>query len=156
MSSTQTTTLGTPSTTVRTLPLGLGTVAAAVAFNALGVFGDGTDGGEHSAGEFWFVNAIIVVSAAIVFGLVVPRYTGRATGLALGLSIAGLVFVPVAFWSGLPAVLAIGGVMLGTAGRDRGRGRAANVAVVIGILALIGYVAVYVLDWMATNNIAGM
>lgn len=154
--STTHTDLRTTTGTVGILPSALATVAGAIALNALGVFGDGTDGAEHSAGEFWFVSGVIAVSAAIVFGLVVPRYAGRSAGLGLGLAIAGLLLLVPAFWSGLPAVLGAGGVVLGIAARRVGRGGVATAAVAVGALALIGYVAIYVLDWMATNNIAGM
>jgi hypothetical protein len=45
-------------------------------------------------------------------------------------------------------------VLLGLAGRDHERGHtAAQVAVVLGLLALIGCVAAYTLDWMSTNGI---
>jgi hypothetical protein len=66
-----------------------------------------------------------------------------------------LLLVP-AFWSGLPAVLGSGGLVLGLAARRTRRSGVATAAVAIGALAMIGYVAIYVLDWMATNNIAGM
>ena len=145
------------STESRTGPIALGTVVAAVALDALGTFGDGSSGSEHGAGEFFTIAGVIVVAAAIVFGWVVPRWSDRpkAAGVGLGLSIAGLVFV-LAFWSGLPPVLGVGGILLGQAARARGRGGMATAAITVGTLALVSDVAIYVMDWMSTNNIAGM
>ena len=54
------------------------------------------------------------------------------------------------------AVLGSGGVVLGVAARRTRRSGVATAAVAIGALALIGYVVIYLLDWMATNNIADM
>lgn len=128
------------------------------AFTALGVFGDGTGGAEHSASEFFVIASLTAVAVAIVFGVVVPRTLRgtKAAGVGLGLSIAGLLLV-VAFWSGLTPALAFGGLVLGAAARRSGRRTGmGGVAVAIGALALVGYVASYVTDWMATNNIAGM
>jgi hypothetical protein len=144
-------------TSARLVPAALGTVAAAIALDALGTFGDGSGGSEHGASEFLAIAGVIVVASAIVFGLVVPRLADskRAGGVGLGLSIAGLVLVLV-FWSGLPPVLAVGGILLGTAARSRGRGGAATAAIAVGVLALVGDVAIYVADWMSTNNILGM
>jgi hypothetical protein len=153
------TTLATRPTTRTTSPLlpaavFLGTTAC----TALGVFGDGTDGAQHDPGEFFVIAALGAIAVAVVFGLVVPR-TLRGTksaGVGLGLSIAGLVLV-VAFWSGLTPALAVGGMVLGAAARRSGRRTTkGGVAIAIGALALVGYVASYVTDWMATNNIAGM
>ena len=61
------------------------------------------------------------------------------------------------FWSGIGPLLAVSGILLGLAARrtPNGAGKGA-VAVAIGALAMLGYVAIYVSDWMATNNIAGM
>ena len=61
------------------------------------------------------------------------------------------------FWSGIGPVLAVSGILLGLAARRTGDGPGKGAfAVGIGALALLGYVAIYVSDWMATNNIAGM
>ena len=141
---------------VPVLPIALATAGGAIALNALGIFGDGTDGAQHSSGEFWVVSGVIAVATAVVFGLVVPRYYGRSAGVGLGLAIAGLLLLFPVFWSGLPAVLASGGLVLGVAARRTRPNRVATAAVAVGALALIGYLAIYVLDWMATNNIGGM
>ena len=93
-----------------------------------------------------------------MFGAVVPHFrdSRRAAAVGLGLSIAGLVLV-LAFWSGLTPSLAVGGLLLGVAARLRNvRPTMGAVAIAVGALALVGYVAIYVTDWMGTNNIAGM
>ena len=91
------------------------TVGGAIALNALGIFGDGTAGAEHSAGEFWIMTALILVAAALVFGIVVRRFAGtpRAGTAGLVLALLGVLLVVPAFWSGLPVVLGAGGLMLG-------------------------------------------
>ena len=49
------------------------------------------------------------------------------------------------------------GILLGSAARRTPEGAGKGIAAVaIGALALVGYVAIYISDWMATNNIAGM
>jgi len=150
--------LGSTTTRGRFSPLAIGTVLGAIAFTALGVFGDGSTGADHDPGQFLAMSSVILVAAVVVLGVVVPRWENKPTaaGVGLGLSIAGLLLVAPAFWSGLPVVLATGGLMLGGAARRKGRGGVATAAIVLGTLALVGYVAIYVGDWMATNNIAGM
>lgn len=145
-------------TTHRFSPPAIGTVLGTIAFTALGVFGDGSKGADHNPREFLVLSAVIVVAAIVVLGVVVPRWENRpkAAGVGLGLSIAGLLLLAPAFWSGVPAILAAGGTLLGGAARRHGRGGVATAAIVLGTVALIGYAAIYLGDWMSTNNIAGM
>ena len=94
----------------------------------------------------------------------VPRGRPRVAGaraappnLGLGLAIAALPFVLV-FWAGHHP--GAGGLRHAPRGRQlvvraTVRARAAP-PMRLGALALLGYVAIYVSDWMATNNIAGM
>ena len=99
-------------------------------------------------GEFLIVCAIIAVAGAVVFGLIVPRGLQReASGAtALVLSVLGLLTVA-AFWSGLPPILAGGGALLGWAGRDADPGRGMSwAAILIGALALVGYLVIYASD----------
>ncbi len=141
-------------------PAAIGSIVGAVALNALGILGDGTagDDGNPLVG-FLVVCGFIGVAAALVFGWVVPRginkvATSGVSGVAgLVLSVLALVFVAV-FWSGLPPVLAAGGIVLGLAGRDAHRGAGvANAAIVVGILALIADFSIYALDWLSTNGV---
>ena len=77
-----------------------------------------------------------------------PRRVLKESNLAT----IGLLSVPVLFWSGLPLVLGAAATMLGHAGKraDEGSGKAIA-AFVLGVLALIGYVAVYVGDYLSTH-----
>jgi len=156
MTSTQMSLAHTTSLPVR--PTAIATVIGTLAFAALGTFGDGADGSDYGAREFLVVAAIVVAVAALMFAFVVPRAlsSGRTGNLGLGLAVASLPFVLV-FWSGITPLLAVSGILLGLAARRTtdGAGKGA-VAVGVGALALLGYVAIYVSDWMATNNIAGM
>jgi hypothetical protein len=148
-----------PDTDRTMLPVAALTFLGTSAFTALGLFGDGTDGAEHDPVEFFVITGVTAVAIAIVFGLVVRRvqHGSRAAGVGLGLAVAGLVLVVLAFWSGLTPPLAVGGMLLGGAARRTGRRPTLGaVAIALGALALVGYVAIYALDWMSTNNIAGL
>jgi hypothetical protein len=126
-------------------PVAIAAIAIATTLAAVGTWSGDEDQG---AKEFLVVCAIIAVAAAVVFGWVVPRGLQReaAGATALTLSILGLLTV-VAFWSGLTPILAGGGALLGWAGRDADRGRAMSwAAVVIGAIALVGYLAIYSTD----------
>jgi hypothetical protein len=126
-------------------PVAIGAIALATTFAAVGTYGGNAEQGTR---EFLVVCAIIAVAAAVVFGLIVPRGLQReaAGATALTLSILGLLTV-LAFWSGLTPILAGGGALLGWAGRDADRGRGmCRSAVVIGAIALVGYLVIYALD----------
>jgi len=135
-------------------------VAGAVALNAFGIWGDGTPGGEDDRLVSFLVECgFIAIGAALVFGLAVPRglkrlaATGRAGSGAVVLSLLALVLVVPAFWTGLPPVLAAGGIVLGLAGRTAARSGLAIAAMVVGLLAIVGDVAIYIADWMNTNGV---
>jgi hypothetical protein len=109
----------------------------------------GTAFGAHDWGEVLVVSGILVVTTAVVFGLVVPRALRKdsAGGTALGLSIPALVLLLPAFWAGLPLVLGVAGALIGNAGRRAPTGAGKCIAaVVLGTLAAIGYLAIYVSD----------
>jgi hypothetical protein len=99
---------------------------------------------EEALREFLVVTGMIVVAAAIVFGVVVPRAVARggSPGTALTLSLLGLLLAA-AYWSGIPPVLALGGVVLARHSRPGGASRA---AVVVGVLALLADLAVVIAD----------
>ena len=108
------------------------------------------DSAAEGASEVGF---IVLLSAAI-FGLVVARGQRHvaAGGRGIALGVIGLLAVPVLFWSGMPLVLGAGATLLGQAGRraDTGSGKAIA-AFVLGVLTVIGYVAVYVGDYVHTH-----
>ena len=95
-------------------PVAIGAIALATVLAALGTFGDSSQ--DNKARDFLVLCAVIAVAAAVVFGWVVPRGLEKeaAGAAALTLSILGLVSV-LAFWSGLPPILAAGGALLGWA-----------------------------------------
>jgi hypothetical protein len=135
-------------------------IAGAVALNAFGIWGDGTPGaGDDRVVSFLVDCGFIAIGAALVFGLAVPRglkrlaATGRAGAGAVVLSVLALLLVVPAFWTGLPPVLATGGIVLGLAGRTATRGGLAIAATVVGLLAIVGDVAIYIADWMNTNGV---
>ena len=148
-------TLTTPTAgTSRLAPVAVATTLVTLGLDAFGIYGDGS-ASNRGAGELLTTFGITVVTAVVVFALVVPWAMRRpATGTpALTLAVLAALSVPV-FWAGLSPVLGAGAVLLGLAGRDRERGHtAALVAVVVGMLAVIGCVAGYALDWMSTNGI---
>jgi ABC-type sulfate transport system permease subunit len=100
---------------------------------------------EDALRQFLVVLAIIAVGMGIVFGVVVPRAVARggSPGLALTLSLLGLLFAGV-FWSGLPPVLAMGGIAVARSGRDQGG--LARVAVGAGCVALLADLAAVIAD----------
>jgi hypothetical protein len=86
--------------------------------------------------------ALILVLAAIVFGVVVRRTTSSpdhadlAGKRGLVCSILSVLALP-AIWLGLPFVLAGGGVTLGALGRHGRRRRLAVAAIAIGVIVLV-------------------
>ena len=59
-----------------------------------------------------------------------------------------------AFWSGLPLVLGVAGALLGYAGRNAASGARLSIAAfVVGLLSSIGYVAIYVIDFLGQSGV---
>lgn len=76
-----------------------------------------------------------------------------AGGTALALSIPGLVLLLPAFWSGLPLVLGVGGMVLGNHGRSAPSGAGKSIAaLVLGALTVLGYFAIYIGDGIVSGN----
>ena len=119
-------------------------IAVAAILGAWGTFG----GDGNSTGDYIFVLVIIGVLAAIVYGFVVPRaargiWPMARTGLIL--SILGLLTV-IVFWSGAPPIFAFAGILLGYFAREREPSGLATGAILIGVMALIADVAIYIAD----------
>ncbi len=113
-------------------------VAVAAALSATGVFTEV----EYRYTKYALSVVFILVVALIVFGGVVPRALRRpARSGRVGLILSFLaVITVVAFWSGLPPVLALGGIVLGYAGLPAARSRRKLVpraAIGVGVLALV-------------------
>jgi hypothetical protein len=139
------------STRPSTLPVAVATLLGSIAFNALGTVASGTSD-EHGWGEFLTVCAFSLVAVALVFGFAVARLQDgpRAGAVGLVLSVLGLLTV-VAFWAGVTPALAIGGMLLGIDARSSSqRTGLGTAAVAVGALAAVGYVAMYVGDWVSS------
>ena len=125
------------------LPVGVVTTLVVAFFNVARA---------DSAAEALVVTAVDLVVVGLVLALVVApglRHES-AGGRGIVLGVVGLLALVPAFWSGLPMVLGAGAVMLGYAGRraSSGSGRAI-IALVLGTLSVVGYLAVYVSDWIS-------
>ena len=123
----------------RTGLFALASVAIAAGLAAFGTWGGEAD---HSLGDYLGVLAVIVVSASIVFGLVVPRWHGKTAALVVG---ALAVVSIVAFWTGLPIVLGAAAILLGLRLRATER-NPGTVALLLGCLAIAGTVIIYIMD----------
>jgi hypothetical protein len=127
------------------LPAAVG-VALAAALSAWGKFGDHFH--AHSIGEYAIILGLIAVAAALVFGWVVPRGLRKESAgwTAVSLSVLGFLTIAI-FWSGLPPVLAMGGITLGWVGRNaRHGGFLCRAAIAIGVVAIAGDVVIYISD----------
>ena len=84
--------------------------------------------------------ALIVVAGLVVFGVTVPRAIGKGGSTSRAAmvhsGIALLLALP-ASWLGFPAVLAGGGIVLGTRGLAADQRRVAMVAIGVGLLVIL-------------------
>lgn len=111
--------------------------------------------GAHHWGEIAFTSAVAVLVAAAVYGALVPWALRRehAGGTALAVSVLAVLITWPAFWSGLPFVLGIAGIVLGHAGRSARRGAGLSiVGLALGALAAAGYLAIFILDGIVAGN----
>lgn len=130
------------------VPVAIAAAAAPLALIAAWLLRDGAD--DEVVGIL-IICGFIAVAVGVVFGLVVPRTLGKESvgGVALTLSVLGAVTV-VMFWTGVTPALAAGGALLGWSGRDTSKGRnMSTAALVVGLLALVAYVAIVIGDWNA-------
>jgi hypothetical protein len=98
----------------------------------------------HHAREALIVLAGAAVVSVVVFGWLLPRgLTKGAPSTALALSAVATVLLLPAFWSMLPLVLGVAGVMLGQACAAHAPKRG-YAAVGLGALAVTGYLFIYV------------
>jgi hypothetical protein len=145
------TTTHAPTTTrPATLPAAVATFVASCVLTSLGTVASGTSD-EHGWGEFFMVCGFSLVAVVLVFGLAVARLQDgpRAGAVGLALSILGLLTVAV-FWAGVTPALAVGGVLLGMGARRTGqRTMLGTAAMAVGALAIVGYVAIYLGDWVS-------
>lgn len=112
--------------------------------------------GAHDTREIVVVLAAAAIITAAVYGFLMPRALTRpsAGGTALTLSAVAVVLTLPAFWSGLPLILGVAGAALGYAGRNAGSGTGRSVtAIVLGALAVLGYLAIYLVDGVVMGNL---
>lgn len=105
-----------------------------------------------SGAEALIMVVVGLVAVCLVHPLVVVRGLRKesAGGRALAIGIISVLLIVPAFWSGLPMILGGAAALLGYAGRRASSGSGqATAAFVLGALAMIGYVAFYVSDWIA-------
>jgi hypothetical protein len=127
------------STARKTLvPLGAAVLGISSMFTVLGA---------HDVTEIVVCTVVAVAATIGVYGFLLPRALERqsAGGTALALSVIAAVLTLPAFWTGLPLVLGAAGALLGYVGRNAASGGGKSIAaVVLGALAAIGYLAIYV------------
>jgi hypothetical protein len=119
-------------------------VALAAALAAWGTFGES----HPETWEYLIILGFIAVATAVVFGWAVPQGLRRESAgpRALVLSVLGFLAIAI-FWSGLPPILAMGGMVLGWAGRNAERGAwLCRGALALGALAIAADIAVYIQD----------
>jgi len=110
----------------------------------------------HGLREILVVLPVLVGATVGVYGFLLPRKLEHAgaPSAALTLSIIAAVLLFPAFWSGLPLVLGAAGAVLGYAGRNAADGARRSVtAVVLGLLAALGYITIYIVETLALYGI---
>lgn len=138
-----TTTQATQMTGISPAPIGIATAVVASTLTTLFA---------HDWREVAIMVPVILVATGLVFGVVVPRALRKesAGGTALGLSIPAVLLTMPAFWAGLPLVLGAAGMVVGNAGRNaRSGGGKCIAALVLGALAVLGYLAIYTFEFSA-------
>ncbi len=129
------------------IPAAIASTAIAVTLSYLGA---------HDNRERLVELGLQIVAAGVLFGVVVPRGLRQesAGGRALVLGALALLIVVPAFWSGLPIQLGAAACLLGYAGKraDTGSGKAIA-SLVLGLLAVVAYLAIYVGDFVNSNVI---
>ena len=130
-------------------------LAALVALLVFGLFQNviGTNQEDENGGiAYMFV--MLAVNAALgawLFLRVIPRAieAGPETAAKRAAIMGGIAVVTVvAFWLGLPVTVGVAAIVLGLEARKRGAGGLATVALVLGVLALVGMTGITVMDEM--------
>lgn len=108
----------------------------------------------HTVAEWIVEVAVELVAAALLFPLAVRRGLRKpsAGGRGIGFGIAAILLVVPAFWSGLPLLLGTAATLLGLAGRRAEKGAGTAIAsLVLGVLPIAAYVAIYIMDWVLNH-----
>ena len=94
----------------------IGPIVAAIALGAIAVANFAIEGDESGgAGPFAICAVVSLIVATLLFGRVVPRAKEGSTARVALMLAALSVLTLVAFWSGLPQVLAPAAIVLGLA-----------------------------------------
>jgi peptidoglycan/LPS O-acetylase OafA/YrhL len=112
--------------------------------------------GAHNTTEWLVEIAIQAVAAGLLFGLVVRRGLRHesAGGRGIAMAVLALLIVFPAFWTGLPLQLGAAAAILGFAGKRASQGSGkATASLVLGALAVVAYLAIYVLDYLTTHGV---
>jgi hypothetical protein len=117
-----------------------GSLAVAIAIGAVAVANFAGNGDNGGAGPFAVSAVIVVALGALLFARVVPGAVDRGRPARTALVLAGLsVLTLIAFWSGLPQILAPAAIVLGLAAPRSGEANAAvGIASVAYVAALVG------------------
>jgi ABC-type sulfate transport system permease component len=111
--------------------------------------------GAHDWTEIAIGVAAITLATGLVFGLVAPRALRRqsAPGWSLGLGVVAVLATLPAFSSGIPLILGAGAAVLGNNSRtaERRSGMAIT-GLVLGVIAVLGYLAIYIGDGVILGN----
>jgi peptidoglycan/LPS O-acetylase OafA/YrhL len=118
-------------------------VAVYVVTSALTIYG---------ADDRWEIAIVMTLIAGTllgIYGYLLPRELTKArpSRAALVLSIAAVILLLPAFWSGESLLLGAAGALLGYRNRKAPAGAGRSIAaLLLGLLASIGYLAIYVMD----------
>jgi hypothetical protein len=111
--------------------------------------------GAHDWTEIAIAVAAITLTTGLVFGLVAPRALRRhsAPGWSVGLGVVAVLATLPAFSSGVPLILGAGAAVLGKSSRtaERNSGMAIT-GLVLGVIAVLGYLAIYIGDGIILGN----
>ena len=111
--------------------------------------------GAHDWTEIAIAVAAITLTTGLVFGVVAPRALRRhsAPGWSLGLGVVAVLATLPAFSSGVPLILGAGAAVLGNSSRtaERRSGMAIT-GLVLGVIAVLGYLAIYIGDGVILGN----
>lgn len=128
------------------VPAGIATVLTSSVFTYLGA---------HTWEESASMIALATLAAVLMYGFVVPRAFEKpsAPRTAMTLSVIATVLLLPAFWTGLPLVIGVAGALVGFAGRNAPKGSGLSIAaMLVGVLTVIGYVTIYIVDGFVLGN----
>ncbi len=128
------------------VPTGIATTVVSSVFTYLGA---------HSRVEYVSMIALALVTTAVVYGWVAPRALEEdaAPKTAMAMSVVAALTALPAYWTGLPLVLGAAGALVGYGGRGAARGSGLSItAMLIGVLSVLGYLTIYIVDGLVFGN----